>query len=119
MAGGELSIITKGLNMLAKIKEFLGIKPAPNFNELLKEGGIIVYVRTKAEYAGGHIRESKNIPLQNLNNNKILLKAKNKPVITCCATGMRSASAKSLLKSEGFTNVFNGGSWSHLNSKIS
>lgn len=120
MAGGELSIITKGLIMLAKIKEFLGIKPAPDFKELLKEGGIIVDVRTKAEYAGGHIRGSKNIPLQSLNsNNKILLKAKNKPVITCCATGMRSASAKSLLKAEGFSNVYNGGSWSRLNSKIS
>lgn len=105
--------------MLAKIKDFLGIKPAPDFNELLKEGGIIVDVRTKAEYASGHIKGSKNIPLQTLNTNPNLLKAKEKPVITCCATGMRSASAKSLLQSKGFTNVHNGGSWSRLNCKIS
>jgi rhodanese-related sulfurtransferase len=32
---------------------------------------------------------------------------------------MRSASAKSLLKSKGFTDVHNGGSWMTLQNKIS
>lgn len=105
--------------MISKLKELLGIKPQPDYNQLLKEGGIIVDVRTKAEYAGGHIKGSKNIPLQNLNANPNLIKNKDKPVITCCATGMRSASAKSFLRSKGFTNVHNGGGWSSLNNKIS
>jgi rhodanese-related sulfurtransferase len=39
---------------------------------------------------------------------------KETPVITCCASGMRSASAKSILKSNGFTEVHNGGSWMNL-----
>ncbi len=105
--------------MIDKLKELLGIKPAPNYSQLLQEGGIIIDVRTKAEYAGGHIKGAKNIPLQALNSNPNILNDKNKPIITCCATGMRSASAKNLLKSNGFTNVYNGGSWSSLNSKIS
>lgn len=105
--------------MISKLKELLGIKPPPNYKQLLQEGGIIVDVRTKAEYAGGHIKGSKNIPLQNLNANPNISKNKDKPVITCCATGMRSASAKSLLRSKGYTNVYNGGSWSSLNNKIS
>ena len=105
--------------MISKLKELLGIKPAPNYNELLKEGGIIVDVRTKAEFAGGHIKGSKNIPLQTLTANLNKLKDKDKPVITCCASGMRSASAKSVLKSNGFSNVHNGGNWSRLNSQIS
>ena len=105
--------------MIANLKELLGIKPAPNYRELLQEGGIIVDVRTKAEFSGGHIKGSKNIPLQSLPANLNKLKNKDKPVITCCASGMRSASAKSMLKSNGFSNVYNGGSWARLNSQIS
>lgn len=104
--------------MISKLKALLGIKPAPSYSQLLKEGGIIVDVRSKAEFAGGHIKGSKNIPLPSLGGNTNLLKDKNKPVITCCASGMRSASAKNLLKSRGFTQVFNGGGWASLNNKI-
>lgn len=105
--------------MIAKLKELLGIKPAPNYKELLQEGGIIIDVRTKAEFSSGHIKGSKNIPLQTLPANLNKLKNKDKPVITCCASGMRSASAKNVLKSNGFSNVHNGGSWARLNSQIS
>lgn len=104
--------------MIAKLKELLGIKPAPNYNEILQEGGMIIDVRTKAEFSNGHIKGSKNIPLQALPENLNKLK-KDKPIITCCASGMRSASAKSMLKSNGFSNVYNGGSWTRLNSQIS
>lgn len=96
----------------------MGFAPAPDYKQMLQEGGVIVDVRTKAEFAGGHIKGSKNIPLSNLNNSPGIPKDKNKPIITCCASGMRSASAKSLLKSRGYTNVYNGGSWTGLNSKI-
>lgn len=105
--------------MINKLKNFFGIKPAPDYDQLIKEGGVIIDVRTKAEYTGGHIKGSKNIPLQTLNANSNLPKDKNKPVITCCASGMRSASAKKTLISKGFTNVHNGGSWINLNNKIS
>ena len=105
--------------MIAKLKELLGIKPAPNYNELLEAGGIIIDVRTKAEFSGGHIKGAKNIPLQTLNTNLNKLKDKDQPIITCCASGMRSASAKSVLKSNGFSNVHNGGSWARLNGRIS
>jgi rhodanese-related sulfurtransferase len=43
---------------------------------------------------------------------------KDNPIITCCASGMRSASAKSILKSNGFTEVHNGGGWSSLQNKL-
>ena len=88
-----------------------------DYAELVKNGAQIIDVRTSAEFAGGHIKGSKNIPLQSLkqNINKI---SKNKPIITCCASGMRSASAKSLLKANGFEEVYNGGGWASLNNKI-
>lgn len=103
--------------MIDSIKSLLGLGNDPNYAELLTKGAVIIDVRTKEEYQGGHIRGSVNIPLNNLNNHLSKLD-KNKPVITCCASGMRSASAKSILKSSGFKEVYNGGGWSSLQNKI-
>ncbi len=103
--------------MINFIKNILGMGPKVDLKVLVKNGAQIVDVRTKGEFAGGHIRGSVNIPLQVLQANVSKLK-KDKPVITCCASGMRSASAKSILKSMGFTEVHNGGGWMSLNNKI-
>ena len=84
-----------------------------SIGELLADGAVIVDVRTPAEFSGGHVKSSINIPLDSLDSNLSKLK-KDKPVITCCASGMRSASAKNLLKKRGFSEVVNGGSWSSL-----
>jgi phage shock protein E len=104
--------------MFSKIKELLGIKPQPNYKELLKKGGTVIDVRSKAEYSSGHIKGSQNIPLQNLDVNSSIPKNKEEPIITCCASGMRSARAKKILKSKGYQNVFNGGSWAVLDKKL-
>ena len=103
--------------MLDTLKKLLGIGPKVDFAELVREGATIIDVRTKGEYAGGHIRGSVNIPLDKLVANMSKLK-KNKAIITCCASGARSASAKGILTSHGFTNVHNGGSWMSLNRKL-
>ena len=103
--------------MFESIKELFGFKQT-DYAQLVKEGAIIVDVRSKGENAGGHIRGSVNISLDKIGSNLPMLKKKNKPIITCCASGMRSASAKSILKSNGFTEVYNGGAWSSLQHKI-
>ena len=36
---------------------------------------------------------------------------KDRPIITCCASGNRSRVAKSIIKSAGYTEVHNGGGW--------
>ncbi len=104
--------------MLDALKKLLGLTPPTDYKALLKEGAVIIDVRTKGEYAGGHIQKSKNIPLDTLGNNLGKFKDKNQPIITCCASGMRSGSAKRMLQSKGYTNVYNGGGWSSLNNKI-
>lgn len=88
-------------------------KKSRSIDELLKDGAVIVDVRSKGEYASGHLRKSINIPLDVLSSNLGKLD-KSKPVITCCASGMRSSSAKSILKSKGFAEVVNGGGWTSL-----
>lgn len=103
--------------MLNSIKSLFSLEKT-DFAQLVKEGAIILDVRSKGEYAGGHIKGSINIPVDQLGNNLQKLKDKAKPIITCCASGMRSASAKSILKSNGYTEVYNGGGWSSLQNKI-
>lgn len=88
-----------------------------DFQELLKNGAQIIDVRTPAEYRVGHISGSVNIPLHSLEN-EISKINKNKAVITCCASGIRSGAAKNILKNKGFQEVYNGGGWNKLNAKI-
>lgn len=104
--------------MINTLKQLLGLTPKVNYAELVKQGAIILDVRSKGEFAGGHIKGSINLPVDTLTNHLDKLKDKQKPIITCCASGMRSASAKSMLKYNGYTNVHNGGGWSSLKSKI-
>ena len=103
--------------MLETIKKFLGIKSI-DYAQLMKEGAIILDVRTKGEYGSGHIRGSVNIPVEQLHKNLQKFKDKKRTIITCCESGMRSASAKGILKSNGFMNVHNGGRWLSLNNKL-
>ncbi len=85
--------------------------------EFMDKGAVIIDVRTPAEYSGGHIKGSKNIPLNTIGNQIDALKKLNKPIIACCASGMRSAQATSILKSNGI-EAMNGGGWSSLSNKL-
>ncbi len=103
--------------MLNTLKQLFGFGPKINYAQMVKNGAIILDVRSKGEYQGGHIKGSMNISVDALSANLNKLD-KSKTIITCCASGMRSASAKSILKSNGFAEVHNGGSWASLQSKI-
>lgn len=104
--------------MLQRIKNALGIGSAPDYKILVKQGAQIIDVRTRQEYASGHVANSINIPLNELTTQTQRIK-KNAPIITCCASGMRSAAAKATLKSLGYKEVYNGGGWMSLNGKLS
>ena len=104
--------------MLEKFKDLFGFGEKPDYVELVKNGALIVDVRTKNEFHGGHIHGSVNIPLDQLGDNLNKLKDKNRTIITCCASGGRSAYAKKMLNSCGYINVFNGGGWRSLDQKI-
>ncbi|MFN8265668.1 MAG: rhodanese-like domain-containing protein [Chitinophagaceae bacterium] len=91
--------------------------PKTDFKGLADNGAIIVDVRTPMEYRGGHIKGSLNIPLDTIRTKVAELKKKGKPVITCCASGMRSASAANILNQQG-VEAYNGGPWSSLNHSL-
>ena len=104
--------------MLNTIKNMLGLGAKVNYADLVQQGAIILDVRTKNEYASGHIKGSVNISVYQLAKNLSKFPDKSKTIITCCASGMRSASAKSILKSNGYSEVYNGGGWTSLRSKL-
>ncbi|MBX2898550.1 MAG: rhodanese-like domain-containing protein [Cyclobacteriaceae bacterium] len=104
--------------MIESLKKIFGLGPKLNYAELVTKGAVIVDVRTKGEFAGGHIKGSVNIPVDVLKNNTSRLVDKSKPIITCCASGMRSGVAKNILRAQGYEQVYNGGSWISLKNKI-
>lgn len=73
-----------------------------------RQDALVVDVRDSGEFAAGHLPDARNIPLANLAERVAEIeKYKDKPVILCCATGMRSGKACSELGKLGFTAVHN------------
>lgn len=103
------------MNFLAKL---FGLGSKIDFKQLVKDGAIIIDVRTPSEFKSGHISGSKNMDLSGLRKNVHSLLPKDQTILIVCASGIRSASAKSILSSHGFENVYNGGGWRTLQSKL-
>lgn len=76
----------------------------------------IVDVRTPAEFMGGSVSGSINIPLQEVEQRIDEIKALPKPLILCCASGARSGQAANFLNSRGI-ECENGGGWMEVNFK--
>lgn len=74
----------------------------------------IIDVRTHAEFLGGHVANSINIPLQEIQQRLDEIKKLPQPIILCCASGNRSGQATAFLKSIGI-DCENGGSWLNVN----
>jgi len=81
--------------------------------DLMKNGAVLIDVRSPGEFAGGSAPGTINIPLQDLQR-RLHEIPKTSPVVLCCASGTRSAMAKMLLMKNGYTQVHNAGSWIKL-----
>lgn len=83
--------------------------------KIIKEKlGTIVDVRTPAEFMGGNVAGSINIPLQEIMQRLDEIKQLKQPLILCCASGNRSGQAQAYLSSLGI-DCHNGGSWLNVN----
>jgi phage shock protein E len=83
--------------------------------QIIKEkSGTIVDVRTPAEFMGGNVKTSINVPLQELQQRLAEVKNLKTPLVLCCASGGRSAMATQFLSSMGI-NCLDGGSWLNVN----
>lgn len=81
-------------------------------------GAVLLDVRTPQEYREGHIPESKNVPLQTINNIVSCVRNKETPLYVYCYSGARSSRAVSMLQHIGYTNVTNIGGISAYSGKV-
>lgn len=109
LAGGTLivAIIAAGFELRNRARGATGISS----NEAIalhNKGALVLDVRTADEFASGHIVNARNISLETLADNlDSIKKYRDKPVIVYCEAGNRSAQAIKLLKTQGYTTVFN------------
>jgi phage shock protein E len=97
-----------------------GLFSAPDNSALesvIKSGAYLVDVRTPGEFAGGHVKGSVNIPLDQVQAQIAKFKGKEN-IVVFCRSGNRSSQAKSILERNGFKNVSNGGTWEQVNSLL-
>lgn len=76
---------------------------------LLNQGAVLVDVRSQSEFDGGHILDARHVPQDQVAAQaaETLKRFKEKVLITCCETGMRSQAAARVLQAQGFTKVVN------------
>lgn len=85
--------------------------------DYLENGALILDVRSPREWDAGHIENSKHIPLNELNDRVDEVKALNKAIVVCCASGVRSAKAATFLNLNNI-DATNGGGWVLLKKKL-
>ncbi len=86
---------------------------AKDAQELLKNGALVIDVRSPGEFGSGHVKQALNIPLDQIES--ILprqVKDKNQVLLLHCQSGMRSAAAMKKIKTLGYPNTHNLGSLS-------
>ena len=80
----------------------------------MKNYKTIIDVRTPAEFIGGSVAGSMNIPLSEIYYRAEEIKQMQQPLLLCCASGVRSSQATEYLQSIGI-DCENGGSWLDVN----
>ncbi len=89
---------------------FLGKVSPEKAKSLVRGGARLVDVRSPSEHASGHIDGSLNIPVGEITSRLAEVGEKTAPLVVYCASGVRSASAKSALVRAGYTDVHDLGS---------
>ena len=92
---------------------FLGFGPN-KIKEALRNGAVIIDVRTANEFDMGKIPGSVNIPVDRIDINSQRIKGLKKPVIFCCNSGHRSNQAVAIMKAKGLKDVYAAGNWERL-----
>ena len=86
--------------------------------QAMREGAVVIDLRTAYEYDQGHVPRSLNIPIDRIRANIDRIRGLNKPVILCCSSGSHCWEAAGILRDAGITRVINGGNWQSVLRKM-
>jgi rhodanese-related sulfurtransferase len=87
---------------------FLGFN---SIRDALRRGAVVIDVRTPQEFDQGRVPDSINIPVDRIASNAQRIKEMKVPVVFCCSSGIRSKTAKNIMKEKGLKDVYDAGSW--------
>jgi len=98
-------------NMWKSIKECKNSKrniKEVNYSDINLNEYIIIDVRGRREFRENNINSSINIPLSDIKKDiQRYVKNKNKKLLICCQSGVRSARAVEILENMGYVEVYN------------
>jgi phage shock protein E len=89
-----------------------GDVPGAEAHRLVEQGARLVDVRTRNEFADGHISGALNIPVQELEQRMRELGSSDQSIVVYCRSGARSSRASRMLKSAGYSAVHDLGAMS-------
>jgi rhodanese-related sulfurtransferase len=116
---GKIGLAVLAMGLLANLLLRGGADKGADIPQLVKDGALLVDTRTAGEFNGGHIEGAINIPYDIISNVIGQHTAdKSKAIVVYCHSGARSGSAKATLLRAGYTNVVNGGSFSHMRAAL-
>ena len=86
----------------------------------LKNGALVIDVRSASEFNSGHLPNAVNVPLDGIETAlPRRVKDRNQVLLLHCLSGTRSGMAKRQLKVMGFANAYNLGSYARAQSILS
>lgn len=83
-----------------------------DYSQLVKDGALVIDVRTPEEFKEGNVKGSKNIPLNVISTR--VKELEGKKIVLVCRSGARASQALSILTSNGI-NAVNAGAWTNVN----
>jgi rhodanese-related sulfurtransferase len=109
LAGGTLALVVAAMAYEVSRARSGGEAVGPmDAVRLMNQGALLLDVRSQAEFDSGHIRDARHLPQEQVAGAaETLKKYKEKVIVACCESGMRSGAAARVLRTQGFTKVVN------------
>ena len=82
--------------------------------EALRQGAIVIDIRTAAEFDRGKVRDSINIPVDRININLKRIVQMKRPIIICSSSDSENERVIDVLKANCVKEIYNGGNWTKL-----
>ena len=112
-AGGESPTQASAEGVVSKLKG--DVVAAAEGWALIKQGALLIDVRSADEYEGGHIEGSLNIPHSEIATlAEAIGPEKNRAVVFYCRSGGRAGRAQEALEDLGYTGIFNASGYDAL-----